>query len=66
VDGIRYHKVTSASVPSGSKWVFDAPFFVLLNLAIGGPRTFIGTPDAEVEFPQQMLVDWVRVYQRGP
>ena len=65
VDGIRYHKVTPASLPSGSKWVFDAPFFVLLNLAIGGPRTFIGTPDAEVEFPQQMLVDWVRVYQRG-
>jgi beta-glucosidase len=55
--------VTSATLPAGTKWVFNAPFFLLLNLAIGGPTSFLGTPDAAVPFPQDMLVDYVRVYQ---
>ena len=63
VDGASYHTVTPASLPSGANWVFNAPFFLLLNLAIGGPSTFLGTPDASVTFPQDMLVDYVRVYQ---
>ena len=56
-------RVTPASLPAGAKWVFNAPFFLLLNLAIGGPTSFLGTPDAGVTFPQDMLVDYVRVYQ---
>ena len=64
VDGASYHKVTSASLPPGTQWVFNNPFFILLNLAIGGPTTFLGTPDPNAPFPQQdMLVDYVRVYQ---
>jgi len=63
VDGAAYHTVTPASLPSGANWVFNAPFFLLLNLAIGGPSTFLGQPDASVTFPQDMLVDYVRVYQ---
>jgi beta-glucanase (GH16 family) len=64
VDGPpAYHTVTPASLPAGSQWVFNAPFFLLLNLAIGGPNTILGTPDASVKFPQDMLVDYVRVYQ---
>ena len=63
VDGASYHTVTPASLPSGTKWVFNAPFFLLLNLAIGGPTTFLGTPDSSVTFPQDLLVDYVRVYQ---
>ena len=63
VDGAAYSTVTPASLPAGSQWVFNAPFFLLLNLAIGGPTTFLGTPDASVTFPQDMLVDYVRVYQ---
>ena len=64
VDGVSYHKVTPASLPSGKNWVFDNPFFILLNLAIGGKSTFLGTPDPNAPFPQQdMLVDYVRVYQ---
>lgn len=64
VDGVAYHTVTSASITSGAKWVFNAPFFILLNLAIGGPGTFLGTPDPSAPFPNQdMLVDYVRVYQ---
>ena len=64
VDGASYHKVTPASLPAGTQWVFNSPFFLLLNLAIGGPSTFLGTPDPNSPFPQQdMLVDYVRVYQ---
>ena len=63
VDGAPYHTVTPATLPAGTKWVFNAPFFLLLNLAIGGPTSFLGTPDAGVMFPQDMLVDYVRVYQ---
>jgi len=63
VDGASYHRVTPASLPAGTKWVFNAPFFLLLNLAVGGPNTFLGTPDSSVTFPQDLLVDYVRVYQ---
>ena len=64
VDGASYHKITPASIPSGQKWVFNSPFFLLLNQAIGGSNTFLGTPDPNKPFPSQdMLVDYVRVYQ---
>jgi uncharacterized protein (TIGR03437 family) len=64
VDGASFHKVTPASLPSGAKWVYNAPFFILLNLAIGGQTTFLGKPDPSTPFaPQDMLVDYVRVYQ---
>jgi len=64
VDGALYHTVTPSSIPAGDQWVFNNPFFILLNLAIGGPNTFLGTPDPNAPFPNQdMLVDYVRVYQ---
>jgi beta-glucanase (GH16 family) len=64
VDGASYQKVTPASLPAGRQWVFNNPFFILLNLAIGGPSTFLGKPDPNAPFPSQdMLVDYVRVYQ---
>jgi uncharacterized protein (TIGR03437 family) len=64
VDGASYHTVTPSSIPKGDQWVFNAPFFILLNLAIGGPDTFLGTPEPKAPFPDQdMLVDYVRVYQ---
>ncbi len=66
VDGVSYHKVTPASIPKTTPWVFNSPFFILLNLAIGGPNTFLGTPDPKAPFPDQdMLVDYVRVYQQA-
>jgi len=65
VDGVVFHKVTPASLPAGTKWVFNAPFFILLNLAIGGNAA--GNPAANAPFPpQDMLVDYVRVYQAVP
>ena len=64
VDGVLYHTVTPASLPAGKQWVFNNPFFILLNLAVGGTTTFLGSPDPTAPFPNQdMLVDYVRVYQ---
>jgi len=65
VDGVVYHKITPASLPSNAKWVFNAPFFILLNMAVGGNAA--GNPDGAAPFPpQDMLVDYVRVYQQVP
>jgi beta-glucanase (GH16 family) len=55
---------TPADLPPGSRWVYDHSFYVLLNLAVGG--YWPGNPDDTTVFPQQMLVDYVRVYSRTP
>ena len=62
VDGKLYHTVTPANLPSGTNWVFDHSFFIILNVAVGG--SWPGSPDSSTSFPQQMLVDYVRVYRR--
>ena len=61
VDGEIYKTVTSRDIPAGTPWVFDHPFFLLLNVAVGGD--WPGNPDATSILPQQMLVDYVRVYR---
>ena len=61
VDDNLYQTRTPADVPAGQRWVFDHPFFILLNLAIGG--NFGGNPDSTTIWPQMMLVDYVRVYR---
>nr|WP_286943684.1 glycoside hydrolase family 16 protein [Allomuricauda sp.] len=58
VDDVLYNQITPEDVTG--PWVFDKPFYILMNLAVGG--TFVGSPNAETEFPQTMLVDYVRVY----
>ena len=58
LDGNEYFRVTPASL-GGRQWVFDHPFFLILNVAVGG--NWPGSPDASTSFPQTMLVDWVRV-----
>lgn len=63
VDGVEYHSLGPGDLPAGARWVFDQPFFMILNVAVGG--SFVGSPDASTRFPQAMLVDWVRVYERA-
>ena len=58
VDDVLYNQITRDDV--SGEWVFDQPFFIVLNLAVGG--NYDGTPSEDTEFPQQMLVDYVRVY----
>ena len=63
VDGNLYETRTRADLPQGRQWVFDHPFFLLMNVAVGGD--WPGSPDASTVFPQTMLVDYVRVYRRA-
>jgi beta-glucanase (GH16 family) len=60
VDGNIYMTKGKTDLPSGANWVFDHPFFILLNVAVGG--NFVGPPNPSTVFPQTMLVDYVRVY----
>jgi beta-glucanase (GH16 family) len=62
VDGKQYFAATPSKLPAGKTWVYQHPFFLILNVAVGG--AWPGNPDATSAFPQQMLVDWVRVSQR--
>lgn len=64
VDDVRYFAVRREDVLARGDWVFDHRFFIILNVAVGG--TFVGPPDETTEFPQTMLVDWVRVYRGEP
>lgn len=59
IDGKQfyYYDITSPNCDA-----FRLPFFILLNLAVGG--NWPKSPDASTVFPQTMTVDWVRVYQQ--
>jgi beta-glucanase (GH16 family) len=63
LDGTAYARVTPASLTNGAVWVYDHPFFLLLDVAVGG--AWPGNPDQTTVFPQDMLIDWVRVSQRS-
>ena len=51
---------TLALLGNGQAWTLNHPFFLLLNLVIGGE--FAGPPNANPRSPAQMLINWVRVY----
>jgi beta-glucanase (GH16 family) len=62
VDDTAYHRATPADV-APSPWVFEHPFSLLLNVAVGG--TFGGPVADGTSFPQAMHVDYVRVFAAG-
>jgi beta-glucanase (GH16 family) len=56
-----YATYTPSSLPQGAVWPFDTgKFFFILNVAVGGD--WPGSPNSTTVFPQEMLVDYVRVY----
>ena len=59
-DGEQYHTATPGDL-SGKQWAFDQPFFIILNLALGG--TLGGAIGLDTVFPAYLQVDYVRVYQ---
>lgn len=61
LDGTPYGTFTPADLPPGAPWPFAHPFFLLLDLAVGGG--WPGPPTSSTHFPASMLVDWVRVWQ---
>ncbi len=64
VDGNLYFLADKAQVQylKGKKeWVFNRPYFLIVNLAVGG--NWPGNPNASTKFPQTLAVDYVRVYE---
>lgn len=60
VDNFLYQRITPDDVPG--EWVYNRPFFLLLNVAVGG--SFVGFPTSGTPFPQSMYVDYVKVYKQ--
>ena len=60
LDGKLYYTFSAGDV-SASPYPFNNPFFMVLNVAVGGD--FLGSPNASTVFPQQMQVDYVKYFQ---
>jgi beta-glucanase (GH16 family) len=60
VDGHTYQTVRKTDVQP-HPWVFDHPFYLVLNLAVGSDA--VGYPDVDTPFPSEVVADYVRVYQ---
>ena len=61
VDNYLYQRVTRSAVSTKGEWVYDHPFYLILNVAVGG--NFVGFPTSETPFPQKSTIDYVRVYK---
>lgn len=61
VDDFLYQRINRGDVPG--EWVYDQPFFLILNVAVGG--NYVGFPTDGTPFPQRMIIDYVRVYKKG-
>lgn len=61
VDDVLYQRITPGDLTG--QWVFDHPFFIILNVAVGG--NYVGFPTSQTPFPQMMTLDFVRVYQQA-
>jgi beta-glucanase (GH16 family) len=64
VDETVHYGVPRDAVQTYGTWKFDQPFYLILNLAVGG--RFDGDPTSDAIFPATMLVDYVRVYKEQP
>ncbi|MFK7928654.1 MAG: family 16 glycosylhydrolase [Myxococcota bacterium] len=62
VDGELYYTAHAGKTPAQTPWVFNHDFFLILNLAVGGQ--FLDNPDASTPVENEMLVDFVRVFER--
>lgn len=61
IDGHILRVYTKAEAPPGAKWVFDAPMYATLNVAVGGE--WPGPENANTKFPATMSVDWLRYWK---
>lgn len=59
VDDYLYQRINRNDAPG--EWVYDQPFFILMNVAVGG--NYVGFPTTQTPFPQKMIIDYVKVYQ---
>jgi beta-glucanase (GH16 family) len=61
VDGYLYQRIAKSDLPG--EWVYDHPFYMILNVAVGG--NYLGNPNLQTPFPQKMTIDYVRVYKEA-
>ena len=61
VDDTLYQRIKPEDVPG--EWVYNQPFYIILNVAVGG--NYVGFPTPQTPFPQTMLVDYVKVYKEA-
>jgi beta-glucanase (GH16 family) len=61
IDNKQYLTLSRKDIPPGAKWVYDHPFFMLLNVAVGG--SWPGSPNSSTQFPQQLTVEYIHVYR---
>ncbi|SDM08648.1 glycoside hydrolase family 16 protein [Chryseobacterium taihuense] len=61
VDNYLYQRLTRNEVEKKGQWVYNSPFFMILNVAVGG--NYVGFPVDGTPFPQRMTIDYVRVYK---
>lgn len=61
VDDRVIQSATPSSLGSTNPYPFNAPFFFIFNVAVGG--NWPGSPDETTSFPQSMIVDYIRVFQ---
>lgn len=59
IDDSLYNRITPDDVTG--EWVFNKPFFMLVNMAVGG--TFVGSPSEDTVFPQTLEVDYIKVFE---
>jgi beta-glucanase (GH16 family) len=65
VDGVPYFTASSSDAfLAGKEWVFNHPFYLLMNVAVGG--NFGGAVGPDTTFPQTTSIDYVRIYQAAP
>jgi len=58
LDNVEYHVIDIT--PAGLD-EFHKPYFFIFNVAVGG--RWPGNPDGNTKFPQEMKVDYIRVFQ---
>ena len=58
IDGVMVGEYLRSESPDGSKWVFDKPFYVVMNIAVGGE--WPGPTDATTPEVSTLTVDWIR------
>lgn len=61
IDEYLYQRIQPSDLKG--EWVFDKPFFMILNVAVGG--NYVGYPTSGTPFPQSMIIDYLRVYKKS-
>jgi beta-glucanase (GH16 family) len=61
-DDTNYFSIHEGKLPQAEQYPFNERFYLILNLAVGG--NWPGSPDGTTRFPQQLAIDYIRIYQR--